>query len=60
MRTLRILLGTALMVAPIATVHGADREAPVPVSPTLTWLSNLDEALASAKKSGKPILLEFR
>ena len=31
-----------------------------PVKPTLSWLNNLEDALEASKKSGKPILLEFR
>ena len=31
-----------------------------PIEPTLSWLSELDEALKVSKETGKPILLEFR
>lgn len=37
-----------------------EREVVIPPTPSLQWYGDLDEALAAAKKSGKPILLEFR
>ncbi|MGK0190066.1 MAG: hypothetical protein ACI9R3_005886 [Verrucomicrobiales bacterium] len=55
---------TFLSIIIAAFAHGIAiaeerKEAPA-VTPTLTWLSDMDEALAASKKSGKPILLEFR
>ena len=38
----------------------AKQEPAPPFNPTHPWMSDLDEALAESKKSGKPILLEFR
>jgi len=42
------------------TLIADDQEQVVPVKPTLSWHSKLDDALVASKKSGKPILLEFR
>ena len=60
MSTMRILSTVALTLTLGAMVYGVDREVPEPIDPTLPWYSDLDEALAAAKKAGRPILLEFR
>jgi hypothetical protein len=44
----------------LATGFADEREEVQPMEPTLPWLSDMDEALEAAKKTGKPILLEFR
>lgn len=54
-----ILALTLLSLAP-ATVSLAKQEPAPPFEPTLPWLSDLDEALAESRESGKPILVEFR
>jgi thiol-disulfide isomerase/thioredoxin len=42
-------------------LSGAAREAPVPTppSPTVKWEKNLDEALRKARRSGKPVIVDF-
>jgi len=54
-------LSAALVTAfAIGTMMAEEREQLHPITPTLTWLNDMDEALAASKKSGKPILVEFR
>ena len=55
-------LGTLLLMGIVfsGTLIADEHEQVVPVKPTLSWYSELDEALEASKKSGKPILLEFR
>ncbi len=48
-----------LSLCPAGALLAKQEPAP-PFEPTLPWLSDLGEALAASKASGKPILLEFR
>lgn len=50
------MIAACLITAAVAD----EREVAQSIEPTLPWLDNLDEALEASKKSGKPILLEFR
>ena len=52
MRTLRLLL-LALSIIGLAPALAQDEE-------TIDWLDNYDKALAEAKRTNKPIFLEFR
>ena len=38
---------------------GAAREAPPPPPPTIKWERNFEEALKKARKTGKPIIVDF-
>ena len=58
-RTPLKLLGIAFTLA-CATSLSAKQEPAPPFKPTLPWMSDFDEAIAAAKKSGKPILALFR
>ena len=60
-RTTSKILGIALSLSLVcqSPLHSKQEPAP-PFEPTLPWLSDFDEAIAAAKKSGKPILVEFR
>ena len=55
------LLALSLLVAILhpAALRAEQKPAP-PFEPTLPWMTDLDKALAAAKRSGKPILAEFR
>jgi hypothetical protein len=52
MRTLRLLLVTMGMLS-LVPAFAQDDE-------TVDWLDNYDKALAEAKRTNKPIFLEFR
>lgn len=52
MRTLRLLLVTMGMLS-LVPAFAQDDE-------TIDWLDNYDKALAEAKRTNKPIFLEFR
>ena len=52
MRTLRLLLVTMGMLS-LVPAFAQDEE-------TVDWLDNYDKALAEAKRTNKPIFLEFR
>jgi hypothetical protein len=52
MRTLRLLL-VAIMAVSLSPAFAQDEE-------TIDWLDNYDKALAEAKRTNKPIFLEFR
>ena len=52
MRTLRLLLVTMGMFS-LVPAFAQDDE-------TIDWLDNYDKALAEAKRTNKPIFLEFR
>ena len=55
-------LGALLLTGIVfsGTLVADERDQVVPVKPTLSWYSDFDEALVASKKSGMPILLEFR
>ncbi|MEM7385137.1 MAG: hypothetical protein AAF514_09355 [Verrucomicrobiota bacterium] len=54
-----VFLATFIGCLPVC-LFGDERPVVVPSKPTLDWYSELDEALAASRKSGKPVLLEFR
>jgi hypothetical protein len=54
-----LTLSMFLLASSPQALRAEQKPAP-PFEPTLPWLDNLDSALAAAKESGKPILLEFR
>jgi hypothetical protein len=57
MNPLPILL--ALLFTPL--LHADNKHTPPPpFESSLPWLTDLDDALAAAKKTGRPILVEFR
>ncbi len=59
-RTTPKLPGIAMISLLCLSSLAAKQEPAQPFEPTLPWLSDFDEAIAVAKKSGKPILVEFR
>jgi len=60
MKTNPILALATILTAALASVATAKQEPAPPFEPTLPWLTDLEEALAESKKTGKPILAEFR
>ncbi|MFT4548923.1 MAG: hypothetical protein ACI8XO_000720 [Verrucomicrobiales bacterium] len=50
----------AFALAFTTTALFAEQKPAPEFKPTLPWISNLDEALATAKATGKAVLVEFR
>ena len=60
MKVLPLLLTAALLSSP-ATLLADNKHTPAPTfDPTLPWITDFDLALEQSRKSGKPILAEFR
>ena len=60
MKALPFLLAAALLLTP-ASLLADNKHTPAPAfEPTLPWITDLNLALDQSRKTGKPILAEFR
>ena len=62
-RQVRSRLSSALTRAPrlsVVLVSGMLLASTAPAREAVTWIESYDEALAEARRTGKPIFLEFR
>lgn len=55
------VLALSFLLTAFSPPSGLAKQKPAPpFEPTLPWLTDFDEAIAAAKRMGKPILVEFR
>ncbi len=55
-----LLAAAGLLVGLSASGHSSAAAGQPPEDDTLEWLGNYEEALALAKETGRPLLVEFR